>query len=152
MYCNNNFNGKYCAIVGPKLFGPPDYRETTVIKFITSSYIMKWIRSRSDIHFILDFFSVIFFFFFFFEITTFRQLAMLSSSGENKRLWNVISCVGCTGLSRYSAIIQHSKLRNFRFYLKKEAEIAVNGCTNVTKNCKLEEVQYIFVCLFLSPT
>jgi hypothetical protein len=128
---NNNSNGKYCAIIGPKLFGPPDYRETTVIRFSTSSYIMKWIRSRCDVHFMLDFLVVVFFV----EITTFRKLAMLSSSGENKRLWNVISRAGCTGLSRYPAIIQHSKLRNSRFYVKKEAEIAVNGCTVLTKNC-----------------
>jgi hypothetical protein len=83
------------------------------------------------------------------EITTFRKLAMLSSSGE-KRFWNVISCVGCTGLSRYPAIIQHSKLRNFRFYLKKEAEIAVNGCTIFTKNCTIEEVHYICVLIFVT--
>jgi len=87
MYCNNNFNGKYCAIVGPKFFRPPDYRgpdyrETTVIRFNTSSYIMKLIRSRCDIHFILDFFQ----WSFLVEITTFRKLAMLSSSDENKRL------------------------------------------------------------------
>ena len=55
MYSNSNFNGKYCAIIGPKLFGPPDYwgpdyLETAVIMFSTSSYIMKLIRSRCDGH------------------------------------------------------------------------------------------------------
>ena len=33
MHCNSNFSGKYWAIVGSKLSGPPgdpDYRETTV--------------------------------------------------------------------------------------------------------------------------
>jgi hypothetical protein len=43
IYCNNNFNGKYWAIVGPKLSGPPvdadyqgpDYQGTTVLGKIT---------------------------------------------------------------------------------------------------------------------
>jgi hypothetical protein len=35
MQCNNNFTGKYLAIIGPKLYEPPgdpDYRGTTVYK------------------------------------------------------------------------------------------------------------------------
>jgi len=35
MQCNNNFTGKYLAITGPKLSGPPwdpDYRGTTLYK------------------------------------------------------------------------------------------------------------------------
>ena len=35
MQCNNNFTGKYLAIIGPKLSGPPgdpDYRGTIVYK------------------------------------------------------------------------------------------------------------------------
>ena len=35
MQCNNNFTGKYLAIFGPKLSGPPedpDYRGSTVYK------------------------------------------------------------------------------------------------------------------------
>ena len=34
MYCSNNLNGKFRAIMGPKLLGPPgdsDYRGTAVL-------------------------------------------------------------------------------------------------------------------------
>jgi hypothetical protein len=71
--------------------------------------------------FVLDCFSSLFLL----EIATFRKLAMLSSSRKNKQFWNLISYVGCSGVSQYPVVIQHSKLRNFRFYLMKETQLAI---------------------------
>jgi hypothetical protein len=53
MYCQSNFNGKYCGIFGPKIAWPPgdpDCRRTTVVVFILTH---RWGKANRMLLYIL---------------------------------------------------------------------------------------------------